>query len=201
MKNLIIILFSFFLVAGLQCPKESFINQTSTKPEMILPPISTSGLNTIGCKIDGKVWVPYSERGNWLFPGPSFLNAGINRNQNWKLAIGGMQLERQSKNDINVIEIYISQLNTDTVFILTKNRKGNFGYYVPIMTPCFTPDSNTCSPAYFTDESLNNGAVQILKFDSIKQIVSGTFYFTVIDSTTKIKHEITDGRFDLRYAY
>lgn len=41
----------------------------------------------------------------------------------------------------------------------------------------------------------------VLLFDSINQIISGTFYCTVIDSNTKIKHEITEGRFDLRFNY
>lgn len=185
MKNLLILLFAFMILAGLQCPNNSDPPIPSA-PELTLPAITTKGLNTVGCKIDGKVWVPYS---NTSVP---FLYAGVARNNNWTFEFGAEQRERADFT-LNMFEIYIKPLNKDTLFILTNDRKGNIAYYRPIDTMRAT--------TYRTDQSLNNGYVRIIRFDSVQQIIAGTFQFTAIDSVTNIKHEITDGRFDLRFNY
>lgn len=207
-KTILIFILAFLLLTSLQCNKDStvplFPNLFShSKPDMILPPITTKGLNTIGCKIDGEVWVPYSEDVSWTGIGmsPIYLYCAINRNANWKLELYGQQVDYNSPDEKNNIQISVSPLNTDTVFTLTKNRDINVAYFTPVITDYDPSKPNNSYAVFKTDEALNNGSVHILLFDSIKQIISGTFSFTVIDSITKIKHEITEGRFDLRYAY
>src|ERR1017187_1704281 len=37
------------------------INCKKSKPSDTLPPVTQSGANTFGCKINGVVWVPYSK--------------------------------------------------------------------------------------------------------------------------------------------
>ncbi len=183
-KTIIFFILIFFLLVGLQCPKDKN-DPGNPNAELQLPPISTEGKHTIGCKIDGKVWIPYSKT---FAPK---LHAAIDRNFNWKLILWGSQIDAPGL-DKNNLEIYCSPLSTDTFFLLTKNRNGNIMY--------FTPDLNG-KTVFKTNEAFNNGSVSILRFDSINQIISGTFYGIVIDSITNEKHEITDGRFDLRFAY
>ncbi len=205
-KTLLIFILAFLLLTSLQCNKDSttplFPNIFSrSKPDMVLPPITTQGLNTIGCKIDGEVWVPYSEDVSFGLSMTRYdISCNVARHDNWTLELSGEQVDYNSPNEKNIIDIYVSPLNTDTVFTLTKNRNGNVAYFTPFTKECDVPRTS-CYTTYKTDEILNNGSVHILRFDSIKQIISGTFSFTVIDSATKIKHEITEGRFDLRCNY
>jgi hypothetical protein len=184
MKNLLLATLLILLFSNMQCDKST--TPPEPEPELTLPPITTQGLNTVGCKIDGKVWVPYSKT-----PVPR-MNIVVNTRDNWYCSFAGRQHDNSSYSR-NTIEFNISPLNTDTFFILGKNRKGNIGFFLPIDT--------IGSSGYLTDENLNNGYVHIHKFDSINQIISGTFAFSVINSVSKIKHEITEGRFDLRFSY
>jgi hypothetical protein len=92
-----------------------------------------------------------------------------------------------------MLEMTSKLINKDTIFLLTNDLNGNFCYYIPIDT--------IGADGYFTNQSLNNGYIHISRFDSAQQIISGTFNFTVINSNTKIKHEISEGRFDLRFNY
>jgi hypothetical protein len=172
------------LLAGLQCPKDK--DQPEPEPELILPPITTQGLNTVGCKIDGKVWVPYSKTS------VPFIYAGVSKSNNWTFEFGAQQIDKYGL-ATNYIQMYFGSLKEDSAFLFTNNRLGNILY--------LTPDNTNGKQKFNSDENLENGEVKILLFDSIKQIISGTFYCTVIDSNTKTKHSLTEGRFDLRFAY
>jgi hypothetical protein len=179
MKIILVIFLAFILFAGLQCRKEN--NSPTPEPELVLPPITTQGLNTVGCKIDGKVWVPYSKTSV-----PKIMSS-VARNAGWRYGFWGYQIT--GINQINTIGFYLQSINKDSLFVISNNKQNSIGYFLPI-------DS-----LIFTSSSSNDNKVHILRFDSIEQIISGTFRFTVIDTTTQIKHEITDGRFDLRFAY
>jgi hypothetical protein len=183
MKPLLSLLFSFMLLAGLQCPKDK--DQPEPEPELILPPITTQGLNTVGCKIDGKVWVPYSK----TFASDPAIVVVVDRNNNWKFGFSGMQ---RKKNDVakNILELNVIKVYSDTIHILDKySNDGNFAAFFP-----------TYDEVYFTTNSINN-IIKILRLDSVNQIISGTFSFEVADSLNTVKHKITEGRFDLRFAY
>ena len=54
------------------------------------------------------------------------------------------------------------------------------------------------NPPYYTNNTLT-GELNITRFDSIKQIVSGSFYFNVLDNTGDTV-KITNGRFDMPYT-
>ena len=51
---------------------------------------------------------------------------------------------------------------------------------------------------YFTD-AFTSGRMTITRLDLNAQIVSGTFFFDVIDSNGNLR-EIRDGRFDMRFT-
>jgi hypothetical protein len=147
MKNLLTLLFTFMLLAGLQCPKDSNNPPTPVTPEATLPPITTQGLNTVGCKIDGKVWVPYSKTS------VPYLYAAVARNNNWTFEFGAQQIE---KNTIasNYIEMYFGSLIIDTSFYFTKIRTGNILYFIP--------NNSMGTEKFYTDKNLKNGKVHIL---------------------------------------
>ncbi|WP_394331452.1 DUF6252 family protein [Williamwhitmania taraxaci] len=49
----------------------------------------------------------------------------------------------------------------------------------------------------YNTDSLNGGIVTITLIDSIKNIISGTFYFTAMNEYSKVVIEVSNGRFDL----
>ena len=54
------------------------------------------------------------------------------------------------------------------------------------------------NPPYYTSKTLT-GELTITHFDTVKQILSGNFYFNVL-STANDTIKITDGRFDMPYT-
>lgn len=52
---------------------------------------------------------------------------------------------------------------------------------------------------FYTTDSIHSGELYITKLDPINQIVSGTFWYDVID-TNGITHKIRDGRFDVNFT-
>lgn len=55
------------------------------------------------------------------------------------------------------------------------------------------------SNEYYSQSSLQ-GELEITKLDSIKQFVSGKFWFDAVDTVNNDLVHITDGRFDLHYT-
>jgi hypothetical protein len=184
MKNLLVLLFAFMILAGLQCPNNSDPPIPSAL-EPTLPAITTKGLNTVGCKIDGKVWVPYS---NTVASDPAIVSV-VDRNSNWKFGFSGKQ-RKYSDIARNIIEMSVVKIYSDTIYYLDEySQLGSFAAFFP-----------TYDEVFFTTNS-SNSYLKIIRFDSINQIISGTFSFEVVDSLKTIKHKITDGRFDLRFNY
>lgn len=183
MKTLITLLFAFMLLAGLQCPKEN--NNPPPEPELTLPPITSQGLNTVGCKIDGKVWVPYSKTSF-----PEFMSS-VARFANWRYNFSGYQID--DVNSDNSIRISVGSIINDSLFLLDKFIKDkNFIAYFPKSIP---------QNHIFITTNPNKDYFKILKLDTLHKIISGIFECTVVDTLTNEKHIITEGRLDLRFEY
>ncbi len=187
-KSIITILSIFALSSCLWSCKEKEQNPDpiTTKPpvtEEQLPPITTTGTGTFGCKVNGKVWVAKS-------------------NTSWPNLYCSFD-----KNDSNCIGVngYIKNNNLDFLQV-------NFRWHYSPNSSNFTlgyGNANSPKAGYFDidknifgeTDSLRGGEVTILRFDSIKQIISGTFYFDCINQETGETLKITDGRFDGYYTY
>ncbi len=162
------------------CKKDNAVALVTT-PQ--LPPITTEGKMTFGCKLNGKVWLPYSST-SAFFP----IEGSIDRDHSYMAAIRGY-IKIGSLNE--GIELFFNPVNLQTQFVLHQKSTNNFGAYSNYLV----------SPvSYFTD-SVRLGSVSILRFDSVHQIISGTFNFNAIHPVTHDSISITDGRFDMQFSY
>ena len=174
MRNLIITTtIVFFLIS---CNKED--DKPKTELEK-LPPATQIGANTFGCLLDGKVFTP---------------NKSNNSLQcYYQLVEGKYYFYIRGSRFFNSVykSIYIGsnkkQIIQGEIYDLKENIDNNFFGAYSIELPLFTTNS------------LYTGKLSITKFDKDNYIVSGTFWFDIIDNQG-IKHEIREGRFDTQFT-
>ncbi len=169
---LIIILFSFST-----CKKDS---NTEDK----LPPETTTGAMTFGCKVNGQIFVPKDGRGR---PGlfVQYVNLGNGVGGGWYLNIPAVNWEPP---DVPAVSI-----TTDSLFV-----NEGITYQFKYRKKGFPGAFYSNGPQYNALDN-NSGELRIKKFDSINRIISGTFFFTGTDNSNGQTVNITEGRFDIRY--
>lgn len=175
MKQLLLIIASFILLnAGCKKKKDE---------EPQLPPETTTGAMTFGCKVNGKVFVPRSGRGK---PGlyVQYVNLGTRPGGGWYLNIPATNWAQNPPQGVNIETD--SLLVTEGQTYQFRNLKG---------FPRAFYDSGNVYPKLDNDE----GELKITKFDQVNRILSGTFSFVGTNTTTNEKVNITEGRFDIRY--
>lgn len=148
-----------------------------------LPPETTTGAMTFGCKVNGKVFVPKEGRGK---PGlyVQYVNLGSGVGGGWHLNIPATNWIPNPPEGVNIEtdSLLVSQGQTYQF----KNSKGS---------PKAFYDNGNVYPKLDND----TGELKIIKFDQINRIISGTFFFVGTNATSGEKIDITEGRFDIRY--
>jgi hypothetical protein len=149
-----------------------------------LPPITTTGANTFGCYVNGKLWLP---GGGWPYLSADYANGylGIRAFRNDLPIEENDPFESSSSMAIHVQEL--AQLSVK--HLLSTRTSKSFGQFNGVMT---------CS-GLLTDSTFT-GKLEILRLDSINAIVSGTFEMTFYNEGCDTIR-ITDGRFDIKYKY
>jgi hypothetical protein len=174
MKKILIVLLVIMLYA---CDKNEDTPQDALSQ---LPPATQNGANTFGALINGEVFIP---------------SGGINPLDCVYQLINGERyftIDAARRNDnFNLISLSIStnarELIENQTYLLNTNEPGNaYGQYFFSAQSSFTNDINT-------------GNLTITKLDLNNQIVSGTFFFDVVDQNG-ILLEVRDGRFDVRFT-
>ena len=164
----------------------------------VLPPITTEGLNTAGCLVNGEVWLPK--------PGGAFKPAidceyypRIEGSDPRSWGVLQLDLARYSNDhldgDITVSHGWLFDTTTYTLYRNSNNpdRYGGGGDYLDVSSGGFKSYETTNNTTNF---------LRILKLDTVNQIISGTFQFDAIneeDITDTIK--IREGRFDVKFTY
>jgi hypothetical protein len=176
-KSLLIAVFFLllFFITGCSCKKQ--ITDSNG-----LPSITQEGKNTVGFKVNGKVWTPYSpcgfsqdpcgaiQLGYNLSTAPMYYFAlGVSRNSNPRSSFGIVSITPYTISTIgnkydSVNVTYTDYSNGLDIYIQSYNHKGNF---------------------------------IITKIDFTNQIISGTFECTLYSATDSVV--ITDGRFDCKF--
>ena len=182
MKNINFILVAASIVTILTftgCKKNK-----SEEPQ--LPPETTIGAMTFGCKINGKVFLPKDGYGR---PGLycQYVNLGNVQDGGWHLNIPAYNYS--SKKGVSI--------ETDSLFLIEgstyqfKTTKGTANAFYLETT------SNGSVDIY---PKLDNdiGSLYVKKHDRIQRILSGTFTF-IGTNGNGVKINITEGRFDIRY--
>lgn len=176
-KHLLTVFSFCILLVFSQCKKNK-----DEEPQ--LPPETSIGAMTFGCKINGKVFVPRDGRGR---PGlfVQYVNLGTGPNGGWYLNIPATNWIPSTPEGVNI--------NTDSLLVVEgatypfKYRKKGFpGAFYQIGAVYEALDGST-------------GELKIKKFDNVNRIISGTFFFTGTDNSNGQTVDITDGRFDIRF--
>lgn len=176
MKIHLLLICGAALMAMVSCKKE--VNE--------LPPATQTGANTFGAKVDGQLWVP---AGFGFIPDNDILRARKHPNgffyiyaQNFSSSPVETEFEIFIKN-LDGPGIYL--LNTDVTYPTTS---ANYGYYV---RRNFTPNGEWLTSSQF------NGSITITTVDTVKQFVSGTFFFNALSAGGGDTLMVTEGRFDV----
>ncbi len=152
-------------------------------PAPSLPPETTTGAMTFGCRVDGRVFVPRDGRGNpGLFVQYTYLGAGKG---------GGYFLNISAVNwRPNPIESV--SITTDSLLVeegkthVFGTQKGSVGTFYR-------------SGVRYDKLDQDPGELTITRLDPTQRIVSGRFHFVGTNPGTGRQVRVTDGRFDVRF--
>jgi hypothetical protein len=139
-------------------------------PSNTLPPITQTGANTFGCKVNGQVWLPTTV---WV----DYQN-------------GGMVID--AKNLYSPESTIIITIGNYTI---TGNGSYKFGSSTTYLSKGLYRYNGS---RYYTD-STYEGWLNISRLDSVNSIISGTFSFMGKDVNTGEVVNVTEGRFDNKY--
>jgi hypothetical protein len=183
---LILLLFAAFSSLSIQCKEDEKIHP---QPQATLPAITSDGYNTFGCKLNGTVWPTLPEKEYEEF---------------WMDYWDG----------IWALTLYIDYDDfdgvTDATMTLKTNDIHDTGYYV-------IPYGDNVSEQFsirngwginqirfFSSDKINRDGkdsayFHILRFDTQKRIIAGTFKFSLFNKQGTQRLHVTDGRFDWHY--
>ncbi|CAM4067838.1 putative lipoprotein [Flavobacterium branchiophilum] len=193
MKKQILTLVATLLLFS--CSKDS----APETPADTLPPATTTGANTAGCYINGKLLIP--KNGSPSFSGTPYGlkyyyggNFWPNKNDYWQLQISN---NKDSNNNFGVV-LWIKNMSTGNGDYLVGQSNGELYSLGPNNNQIFAGiTENGVNKTYWSGQ--NAGIIKITRSDLGVgiSIYSGTFNCTLYnkDNPTEII-QITDGRFD-----
>lgn len=151
-----------------------------------LPPETQTGANTVGCLVNGKVFLPHQEG---LSPSVNCFYQFVDGEFFFTMAFSDLRGGGVESVSIQTGRI---TLQANQTYILNKNSfddgdfTGGGGSYFP-----------TLSNIYSTT-IIKTGELTITRVDLSNSIISGTFWYDAINSEGVVV-EIREGRFDWNY--
>ena len=137
------------------------------------------GAQTFSCIVGGKVFKP--DKSGW-FGGPP-LNAYPTSNGFY---LDAYKSGASSSTPGERIELWIDNLTGTGTYLL--NTMDSYAFYEL---------NYSGGPHYQTNESVG-GSITITRYDTLKEIYSGKFHFSGIDTSTGKIIKVTNGRFDVK---
>ncbi|MBX7205746.1 MAG: hypothetical protein K1X81_10025 [Bacteroidia bacterium] len=139
-------------------------------PSNTLPPITQTGANTFGCKVNGQVWLPTTVWVDYHNGGMVIsANNGYEPHSDIIVTLSEFTAFKQGSYELSANTSYIS--------------KGSY---------------RSGKDMYYTD-SIYIGDLTINRLDSVNSILSGTFSFDAKHISTGEVIHVTEGRFDNKY--
>jgi hypothetical protein len=192
MKKHILLVGLFVQITMASCIKNLF-----KEKEESLPAITQTGANTLGCKVEGKVWVPNGTHD--LFVSIPALSTYVYQSQGIKyFSISA----RKDPSAFNKEEDAYDDLSLDVILptspseVIIDKDCNSCGLYCSYSSLRFKIKGLFQGGCYMTS-SLYTGKVRFTKIDTVNRIISGTFQFSAIDKSSGKTLNITDGRFDV----
>ncbi len=177
MKKIFLLLLTTFTLSC--CNKDDAPSQQTSELEK-LPPATQNGANTVGCLLDGKAFLP----GNFPNATNCFYQL-VDGEYYFAMAFGNTNFNAINIDvGVGTQKLQIQQYEQYDLYELTDyNAYGgyNFGTF------------------NYTTTHTHTGKFTITKLDEINHIVSGTFWFDVLDNN-EVVHQIREGRFDFEYT-
>ncbi len=158
-------------------------NAFQTNPSETLPPYTDTGANTFGCLVDGNVFRPNRN----IFSTAVELSCDYQIVNGYPVfGIGARDFIKKTSVGVGMNRIYLTR---DTVIQLVAPGIGvASGYYA---------DSSSVE---YGVQNANPGTLNILHFDSVRNIVAGTFWFDAVDTASGKVVQVRDGRFDVHFT-
>ena len=176
MKNLLLLV---TILVTLSCCSNNDDNGNT------LPPITQTGANTVGCLVNGKVFLPHAEG----------INSPVNCFYQFVNGEFFFTMNFADLRGTGFKEVFIQtgRINIESAetYLLNKNPiddgdyTGGGGY------------STSLTNNYYTN-IIRTGELTITRVDLQNSIISGTFWFDAINEAGEIV-EIREGRFDWNY--
>lgn len=151
-----------------------------------LPPVTSTGAGTFGCRVNGKVWVA---KNKGSFP---HVYASFDKSNDNLVNVVGNQIDNPSIfYTIGLQFFHNPTISSYPLYLF--NYKGNSS-----VGASFIDATNN---KFWKTDSLTGGYVIITRLDRINQIISGVFHFDCINTESHDTLHITDGRFDMNFLY
>ncbi|MDO8365483.1 MAG: hypothetical protein Q7T20_01715 [Saprospiraceae bacterium] len=187
------IIFPLLLALGstwLSCSKD--LGGPTQKDPCPWPEITSEGLNTFGCKINGKEWVPCVDLyGNWssLRPLDCLVTESDGSNS---LSISALR---------SVLDTSYSHVDSNGLVSLGFRpcSEGLMSIPSEFQSARILISVDWESNRFETVDLSSNNYLLINRLDTKTNIIAGQFQVTLLDTLTGNKIEITDGRFDIKY--
>jgi len=164
-----------------------------------LPAISTAGLNTFGCLIDGQVFVVRKEEFCTDCDYETELNLTYEKTSD------GYRFALASSNKVDGEISMQLEVYSDEDFL----NEGKYSLSETTLESNDTPLSNAkcvidkkikgvaLDSEFYTNKSIG-GVLEIIRIDQESKFISGTFYFSALDDIGQFVN-VSDGRFDVTY--
>lgn len=159
-----------------------------------LPAATQDGRNTAGFLLDGQPWLPkLTPSSQTPFPvnvyfgrmqGANYLSVNMSRYQD------GSNLQGFGLWFSNIRKPGTYQLNQDINTVVISGPRPPYGVY--------TIHSPSPRKSFYTSTQAQGQAI-ITRFDTVARVVSGTFEARVVEENGTATHEITQGRFDIKF--
>jgi hypothetical protein len=184
---LLILIALYTLTTSSSCHK-------SNSPTNVLPPETHYGLNTMGCIVNGKLFIPqstgyppitFSAAGYGGYPGPDF-------HFDWT--------DKPNACTFSTLQVNLDsvQLQAGQTYILgIKPDTGN-SYSPPAQWAVYNSYScNSPDDQYYTNAQVT-GQITLDYYDRTIGLVAGRFSFDAIDGNSDTLH-VREGRFDMAF--
>lgn len=200
MKNSLLkflILFSFIFIIGCNSNDD---DQDTLKAE--LPEITTEGAHTLGCKINGDIFLPKDDESCVSFECLPVSELRLSYLQNGSQ----YQLSIIARNNINGnislnLDLYLNEPLQEQVYDLSEA-------YIPSINRTW-PNGSSCIYQRIDGENFNScfatnsdvtGTLEITAINEEERFISGTFEFQAVNQSGNVVN-FTDGRFDILVYY